>query len=93
MTSTYSELQNWAGDTLKPIELIGINSRSAKIHQKAQEQTWLKRNQISALISTQRPPDDWPDALDYLVIGLVANKYIKLGKPSENFYLVRGCSI
>ena len=34
-----------------------------------------KSNQISALFSTQRPPDDWPDALDHLAIGLVANKY------------------
>jgi hypothetical protein len=31
---------------------------------------------------TQRPPDDWPDALDHLAIGLVANKYTKLGKTS-----------
>jgi hypothetical protein len=38
-----------------------------------------EKNQISALFSTQRPPDDWPDA-----IGLVANKYKKLGKTSEN---------
>ena len=25
-----------------------------------------KKNQISALFSTQTPPDDWPDALDNL---------------------------
>ena len=37
-----------------------------------------KKNQISALFSTQRPFDDWPDALDHLFIGLVANKYTKL---------------
>jgi hypothetical protein len=42
-----------------------------------------KRNQISALFLTQRPPDHWPDALDHLAIGLVANKYTKLGKTSE----------
>ena len=53
-----------------------MNSRFAKTHKKAQEQ-------ISALFSTQRPPDDWPDALDHLVIGLAANKYIKLGKTSK----------
>ena len=35
-----------------------------------------KKCQISALFFTQRPPDDWPDALDHLAIGLVANKYI-----------------
>ena len=34
-----------------------------------------KKNQISALFSTQIPPDDWTDALDHLAIGLVANKY------------------
>ena len=39
-----------------------------------------KKNQISAVFSTQTPPDDWPDALDRLSIGLVANKYTKLGK-------------
>ena len=43
-----------------------------------------KKNQISALFSTQRQSDDWPDALDHLAIGLVANKYTKLGKNSEN---------
>ena len=41
-----------------------------------------KKNQISALFSTQTPLDDWPDALDCLTIGLVANKYTKLGEPS-----------
>ena len=25
-----------------------------------------KKGQISALFLTQRPPDDWPDALDHL---------------------------
>ena len=33
-----------------------------------------KKNQISALFLTQRPPDEWPDALDHLAIGLVANE-------------------
>jgi hypothetical protein len=42
VTSTQPELQNWAGDTLKPIKLIGMNSRFAKIHKEAQEQKWLK---------------------------------------------------
>ena len=51
-----------------------------------------KKNQISALFSTQTPPDDWPDALDYLTIGLVANKYTKLGKTSENLILSLGLS-
>ena len=40
----------------------------------------IKKHPILALFSTQRPPDDWPDALDHLAIGLVANKYTKLGK-------------
>ena len=51
-----------------------------------------KKNQISALFSTQRPPDDWPDALDHLAIGLVDNKYTKLGKTCENFLLILGLS-
>ena len=51
-----------------------------------------KKNQISALFSTQTPPDDWPDALDHLTIGLVANKYTKLGKTSENLILSLGLS-
>ena len=41
-----------------------------------------KKYQISALFLTQRPPGDWPDALEHLSIGLVANKYTKLGKTS-----------
>ena len=32
-------------------------------------------------------PDDWPDALDCLTIGLLANKYTKHGKTSENLIL------
>ena len=51
-----------------------------------------KKNQISALFSTQRPPDDWPDALDHIAIGLVANKYTKLGKTSETLLLSQGLS-
>ena len=51
-----------------------------------------KNNPISALFSTQTPLDDWPDALDYLTIGLVANKYKKLGKTSENLILSLGLS-
>ena len=42
-----------------------------------------KEKKNSALFSTQRPPDDWPDSLDYLAIGLVANKCTKLAKISE----------
>ena len=51
-----------------------------------------KKNQISALFSTQRPPNDWPDALDHLAICLVANKHTKLGKTSENLLLSQGLS-
>jgi hypothetical protein len=50
------------------------------------------KNQISALFSTQRPPDDWPDALEYLAIGLVAYKYAKLGKTNETLFLSQGLS-
>lgn len=56
-----------------------------------------KKNQISVLFSTQstqRPPDDWPDALDPLAIGLVANKFTQnLEKQVKICYLVRGCPI
>ena len=51
-----------------------------------------KKHQISALFSTQRPPDDSPDALYHLAIGLVANKYTKLGKTSQIFFLSLGLS-
>ena len=42
-----------------------------------------KKSQISAPFLTQRPPDDWPDALDHLAIGLIANKCTKLEKIGE----------
>ena len=71
-----------------------MNSRFAKTHKKTQEQKWLKNltiwkklkekiHQISALFSTQRPPD----ALDHLPIGLAANEYTKDGKTSENLLI------
>ena len=44
------------------------------------------------MFSTQTPPDDWPDALDCLTKGLVANKYTKVGKTSENLILSLGLS-
>ena len=46
-----------------------------------------RKNQISALFSTQTPPDDWRDTIDHVTIGLVANKYTKLVKTSENLLL------
>ena len=39
-----------------------------------------KKCQISALFFTQRPPDDWSDALDHLAIGLVAKNAQNLQK-------------
>ena len=41
MNSTNPELQNWPVGIFKPIKFIGMNSRFAKIHKKAQEQKWL----------------------------------------------------
>ena len=38
----------------------------------------------------QGPPDALPDAIDPLAIGLVANKYTKLGKASQPFVLSQG---
>ena len=60
-------LKNWTGGTWNIIKLIRMNSRFALIHKKAQEQKLLKnwtilknlkekKNQISALFSSQRPP-------------------------------------
>ena len=46
-----------------------------------------KKNQISALFSTQTPPDNWPDVVVHLTIGLIANEYTKLGKTNENLIL------
>ena len=46
-----------------------------------------KKGKISALFLTQRPTDDWPDALDHLAIGLVANTY-KEFSPYVNFITV-----
>jgi hypothetical protein len=51
-----------------------------------------KKCQISALFLTQRPPDDWADALDHLPIVLVANKCTKLEKISEILLLSLGVS-
>ena len=39
-----------------------------------------KTKQILALFSTQRPPNDWPDALLYHLATVVSNKDTKLGK-------------
>ena len=39
-----------------------------------------KKNQTSSLFSTQRPLDDWPDALDHLAIGLVVNEFTETNK-------------
>ena len=80
-----------------------MNSRFPLIHKKAKEQKWLKnwtilknlkekKSQILALFLTQRPSDDWPDALDHLAIGLVANKCTKLAKISEILLLSLGLS-
>ena len=45
---------------------------------------WALIKLFTVLFSTQRPPGDCPDALDHLAIGLVANRYTKLKKTSEN---------
>ena len=52
-----------------------------------------KQNQISALFSTQTPSDDWPDVVDRLTIGLVYNKYTKLGKIVEKLLLILGVDL
>ena len=62
------------------------------IFEKFERKEKKKSNQILALFSTHRPPDDCPDALDHVAIGLVANKYTKLVKTSENLLLSQGLS-
>ena len=76
---------------------IGTNSQKAtgtKMAEKLNnfEKFERKKSQNSALFLTRRPPDDWPDALDHLVIGFVAKKYTKLGKTSEILLLSLGLS-
>ena len=67
-----------------------MNKNSWKIEQFWK--IWEKKSQSSALFLTQRPHDDWPDALDHLAIGLVANKCTKLAKISEILLLSLGLS-
>ena len=69
-----------------------MNSRSAKIHKKEQEHKMAEKlkffeifEKFSALFSTKRPSDDWPDALDHLAIGLVAKKIYKTWKNKWKF--------
>ena len=45
------------------------------------------------MCSTHLPLDKWPGALDHLAIGLVDNKYTKLGKIGEKCYLFWGWPI
>ena len=80
-----------------------MNSRLAIIHKKAQKQKWLqnwtiwkkkrKEKKNSAPFSTQRPPDDWPVALDHLAMGSVANKYTKFKKTNETLLFSQGLSL
>ena len=37
-------------------------------------------------------PKKWPDAIDHITIGLVDNKYTKLGKIGEKVLLILGLS-
>ena len=38
------------------------------------------------MYSTQLPPDNWAGVLDHLAIGLVDNKYTKLGKIDVTYF-------
>ena len=85
---------------MKPINNIDRNE--LQIRKNSQKGTGTKmveklnnlkeKKQMSALFSTQRPPDDWPDAIDHFTMGLVANKCTKLGKTIENLVLSLGLS-
>ena len=91
MTPIQQELQNWTGGAFNIIKLMGMKISFPKIwgELKKNKNVWKfeefwkfeeKKSQSSALYSTQWPPDTWPNALDCLAIGLVANKCTKLGK-------------
>ena len=49
-----------------------------------------RKDQISVLFSIKTPSDDCPHALDHFTVGLVGNKYTKLGKTRENLMPSQG---
>ena len=51
-----------------------------------------KKKSNSALFLTQRPPDAWPDALDHLAIGSIADKCTNLARISKILLLSLGLS-
>ena len=67
---------------------VGINPVLSDLNtRRTSKMGWryFEANRNSAMFSTQRPPDDWPDALDHLAIVWVANDYTKLGKNKWKF--------
>ena len=67
------------------IKLIGMNSTFTQILGK-----FWKKNLIqptcATLCSTHWPPKNWPCAIEHLAIGLVDNKYTKLGKIDVTYF-------
>ena len=93
VTPSHPALQNWAGSTLKSIKLHLLTKRHRNKNGWKIEQFWTiwkKRKSDFSPVSMQTPPDNWPDALDYSIIGLVAENLEKLVKI---WYLVRDCPI
>ena len=70
-----------------------LGKRYFEAHKIDKNELQIRKN-FSPILNTPRlPPDDWPDSLDHLVIGLVANRYTKLEKQVKICYLVRGYPI
>ena len=100
MSPVQQELQIWSGGALNIIKLIGKalllfaenlkKIKCLKIWRILK--IWKKKGQNSALSSTHWPPKNWPGAIDHIAIGLVDNKYTKLGKIDEKVLLIFGLS-
>ena len=84
--------------TLKSIKLIGMNSRFVNIHKKAHEQKCLKNWTILKNLKERKKKSNFSPVLNQgnlLMtgwLGLVANKYTKFGKTSDNLLLSQGLS-
>ena len=87
MTPSHPKLQNWAGGTLKPMKLTEKKTPGKR----AQEQKWLK---ILKEKKIKFQPCSQPRHLlmTSQTIGLVVNKYTKLGKKGQKLTLSQGLS-
>jgi hypothetical protein len=87
VSPSHPELQNWAGGTY--FEANKIDRNKLQIRTNWQKGTGTKMAEKSDFRPVLNPDTSWwLVALDSLTIGLVANKYTKLGKTSENLILM-----